>query len=291
MAGQKDAYVRVETCAEAAVLLAETSIASRLLAGGTDLLVVAHKEGASWDRLVDVSRVEEMQGIYEEAGALYVGAAVTHAEVADSRLIREQVPALAEASHSVGSPQIRNRGTLGGNIANAAACADTLPALVCLGAVAEIVTPAGQTEMPVSELVTGVNRTALPADGVIRRFRIPKPPAGSRTAFVKLGRRQAQSISRLSLACLGRLDDRGLAADVRLTPGACTSQTQRFSAAEAVLLGKAPTDALAREAGAAAAAQMVAIAGRRWSTAYKEPALTALVERALRQVFDIPEEE
>jgi len=282
-------YERVDTCEEAVTLLSEGGMESRLLAGGTDLLVEVHKDGASWDRLIDVSRVAAIRNITEEVGAIIVGAAVTHTEIASSDLIREQLPALAEASASIGSPQIRNRGTVGGNIANAAACADTLPALVCLGAVARIVTPEGETEIGVGDLVTGVNRTTMPAAGIIRDFRIPKPADGTEMAFVKLGRRQAQSISRLSLACMGRLDAEGKVADLRVTPGACTSQTQRFDAAETILLGQTPTEELVQKAGAAAAAQMVEIAGRRWSTAYKEPALTALVERGLRQVLGIAE--
>ena len=289
LTGRKYEYERVETCAEAAALLSDASGVSRLLAGGTDLLVIVHKEGAQWDRLIDVSRVEEMRRITEDAEAIYVGAALTHTEVAAHPLIRQHLPALAEACNSIGSPQIRNRGTVGGNIANAAACADTLPALVCLGVVARIVTPDGDTEIPVGDMVTGVNRTKLPAGGVIRDFRIPKPSVGTQMAFVKLGRRQAQAISRLSLACVGRLDGGGRVADVRITPGACTSQTQRFDAAEALLLGKAPTEELVCQAGKAAAEQMVAIAGRRWSTAYKEPVLAALVERGLRRVLGLAE--
>jgi xanthine dehydrogenase FAD-binding subunit len=289
LTGRHYDYERVETCAEAVKLLGDASRRSRLLAGGTDLLVIVHKEGAQWDRLIDVSRVAEMRGIMEDGEAIYVGAAVTHAEAAANLLIQQHLAALAEACLSVGSPQIRNRGTVGGNIANAAACADTLPALVCLGAVARIVTPGGETEIPVGDLVNGVNCTTLPAGSVIREFRIPRPLNGTRQAFVKLGRRQAQAISRLSLACVGRLDGNGRVADVRVTPGACTSQTQRFDAAEALLLGRVPTEELVREAGAAAAAQMVAIAGRRWSTAYKEPALAALVERGLRRVLGLAE--
>ena len=289
MAGRHYDYVRASTCVEAVTLLVDDSRESRPLAGGTDLMVIVHKDGASWDRLVDISRVDEMRGITEEDDAIIVGAAVNHTEAAEHPLIRAQLPALADACHAIGSPQIRNRGTIGGNVANAATCADTMPALVCLGAVARIVTRNGELEIPVGDLVTRPNQTTLPAGAIIRDFRIPIPAAGSKMAFVKLGRRQAQSISRLSLACVGRLDENGRVAEVRLTPGACTSQTQRFDQAEAVLLSKEPTEELVREAGQVAAAQMVAIAGRRWSTAYKEPALVALVERALRQVFGLQE--
>jgi len=282
-------YIRATTCAEAVQLLADASRACRLLAGGTDLLVLRHKGDVAWELLVDISRVAEMRRIRETPANIVVGAAVTHAEVWESEPIRAQLPVLAAACHSIGSPQIRNRGTLGGNVANAAACADSMPALVCLGAQAHLLTPAGPRVVPVGDIVKQPGQTALPAGALIREFAIPRPSAGSRTAHVKVGRRQAQSIARLSLACLGRLDEAGCVAELRIVPGACTPQTQRFDQAEAVLLGERPSEKLVRQAGVAATQQMVAIAGRRWSTAYKEPALAALVERALRRVLGLPE--
>jgi len=282
-------YVRAATCVEAMQLLADAARAGRLLAGGTDLLVLQHKGGATWDRLIDISRVAEMRGIRETPAAIVVGAAVTHSEVWESDLIRAHLPALAYACHSIGSPQIRNRGTLGGNVANAAACADSMPALVCLSAQAHLATPAGPRVVPVAEIVKRPGQTTLPAGSLIREFAIPRPPAGAQMMHVKVGRRQAQSIARLSLACLGRLDEGGCVAELRIVPGACTPQTQRFDQAEAVLLGERPSEKLVRRAGQAATEQMVASAGRRWSTAYKEPALAALVERALRRIFGLPE--
>jgi xanthine dehydrogenase FAD-binding subunit len=282
-------YVRATSCAEAVAFLSDPTHVSRLLAGGTDLMVLRHKGEVHWDRLVDISQVPEMRSISQQDGAIVVGAAVTHAEIVEHPLIQRHLPLLADACHSIGSPQIRNRGTIGGNVANAAACADTLPALVCLEAVARIVTKDGEMTMPVKDVVVGPNRTSLPAASVIRDFFIPIPPAQARMAFFKIGRRQVQSISRLSLACLGWLDADGRVAEVRIVPGACTPQTRRFDQAEAVMLGEVPTEELVRKAGQAGAAQMVAITGRRWSTPYKELALPALIERALRKVFGLPE--
>lgn len=282
-------YVRASSCAEAVALLSDPTYISRPLAGGTDLMVLRHKGEVQWDRLVDISQVPEMRIIVQQGEAIVVGAAVTHAEIVEHPLIQRYLSLLADACHSIGSPQIRNRGTIGGNVANAAACADTLPALVCLGAVARIVTKEGEMAVPVKDVVVGPNRTSLPAASVIRDFVIPIPPAQARMAFFKIGRRQVQSISRLSLACLGWLDAEGRVAEVRLVPGACTPQTQRFDQAEAVMLGQVPTEELVRKAGQAGAAQMVAITGRRWSTPYKELALSALIERALRKVFGLPE--
>ncbi len=282
-------YLRAATAAEAVQMLADPARVCRPLAGGTDLLVLQHKGHADWDRLVDISHIAELRQIRETPAALVIGALATHRDVWESQLARALAPALADACHSVGSPQIRQRGTLGGNVANGAACADSMPALVCLGASARLLTPAGAQEMSVSDVVKQPGKNTLPAHALIREFLIPRPPAGSRMAHIKIGRRQAQSISRLSLACLGRLDASGRVAEIRIVPGACTPQTARFGMAEAVLLGQRPSEKLARQAGQLAAEQMIALAGRRWSTVYKEPTLAALVERAVRQVFSLGE--
>jgi carbon-monoxide dehydrogenase medium subunit/xanthine dehydrogenase FAD-binding subunit len=103
--------------------------------------------------------------------------------------------------------------------------------------------------------------------------------------FIKLGRRKAQSISRLSMAAMGRTTPQGVVDFIRLTPGAATPRTMRFEQVEAMLLGQEPADLLLVEAGERVAARMVEITGRRWSTEYKEVAIKALAERALRQVL------
>lgn len=278
-------YVRASTVQEAVRFLSEPALVNRPIAGGTDLMVLRHKGEVSWDRLVDIGRIPEMKEIREEGETIVIGATASHAAIASHPLIRHHAPVLADACHSIGSPPIRNRGTIGGNVANAAACADSMPALVSLEAKARIVTPDGIIEMPVADVVKAPNHTSIPAGGLIVDFRFPKPPAQAHMAFFKIGRRQAQSISRLSLACLGWLDAQGAVAEVRIVPGACTPQTQRFDQAEAVLRGNIPTEALIRQAAQAAAEQMIAITGRRWSTPYKELALPALVERGLRAIF------
>lgn len=281
-------YVRAESCAEAVELLADGSCVSRLLAGGTDLLVEVHKTGATWDRLIDVGRIPELQAIAERPGAVSVGAAVTHAQAGASPLLRERLPLLADACRAIGTPQIRARGTVGGNVATAAVCADTVPALVCLGAIARVAAPDGESEQTVGDLVAGQRQAALAPRALIREFRIPAPAAGTRMAYRKLARRQGAAIARLSLACLGRCDAAGRVSLIRIVPGACTSVPARFHKTEAILEGQVPTEDLVCEAGRVAAKEMVELAGRRWSTAYKEVALSALVERALRAVFELP---
>jgi CO/xanthine dehydrogenase FAD-binding subunit len=192
---------------------------------------------------------------------------------------------LAEACLAVGSPQVRNVGTLGGNIANAAACADSLPPLLVLSATARIAGKDGERTMPVSDLVIGPHRTALGEGDLIVSFTFGRLPPGAKSAFVKLGRRNAQAIARLSVAVAGRLDEAGAINFVRLAPGAAVPRAQRLVEVEELLLGQRLSPGLFAEAGCKAAEVMVGMTGRRWSTGYKEVAIQGLVEQALSRVF------
>ncbi len=280
-------YIRASSAEEALRLLNEAGIHSRPLAGGTDLLLLARSEKIC-DRVVDITRIPELHRITRDGERIVIGAGATFSEVIESPLLQEAAPLLVQACRQIGAPQIRNVGTLGGNVANAAACADSIPALVCLDAEAGVLTPGGRLAWPVSELILRPNRTRLPAGGLIASLSFLAPAAGSRSVFLKLGRRNALAISRLTIAALGRLDEDGRIAEARIVPGAATPQIVRFRSVEAGLLGRAPTGPLCQEASRAVVAEMTRITGRRWSSEYKEPALQSMAERALRGVFGLP---
>jgi CO/xanthine dehydrogenase FAD-binding subunit len=279
-------YVRAGSITEAVRLLNEAGIASRPLAGGTDLLLISRHEKVC-DRVVDISLIPEMHHIERQDGRVFIGAGATFNEVIESSLVQETASVLVQACRLIGAVQIRNMGTLGGNVANAAACADSLPALVCLDAVAHVVTPQAETGWPVSKLVLGPNRTVLPGGGLIVSLSYPIPQPGSRSVFLKLGRRNALAISRLTVAALGRLDETGRIVEARLAPGSSTPQIVRFTAVEDGLLGQIPSPKLCAEAGRVAVAEMTLLAGRRWSSKFKEPVLEVMVARALMQVFGL----
>lgn len=280
------AYVRPTSLDEAVALLNDPGVHGRVLAGGTDL-VNQHRAGhTSYDRFVDVSHVPELR-VIEANGRLTIGAAVTHAEIVDSRLLQEQAPLLVRACSQIGSPQIRNIATIGGNVINAAACADTLPALVCLGAEAVVITPGGEAHVPVADLVTGVNKTALPSGGLVRAFTLDRPLANSRASLQRLGRRQAMSIARLSVAAMGTLNESGTISVARVVPGAAFARFRRIAPVEELLIGQQPTPELIADAGKCMTDQFLAESGGRWSAPYKQRTIAALTERALTEVFDL----
>lgn len=288
---ERFSYVRAQNISDAIALLNTPGVRSRVLAGGTDLVLLAREEPNMCDRVIDITLVPELHAIRrvesEQGDRVIIGGAATFSEIVASALVRETAPLLADACHSVGATQIRNMGTLGGNVANAAACADSLPALVCLDAVAHVLTPSGELTWPVSSFVVRPNRTQLPPGGLLTAISYLVPAPGSRSVFLKLGRRNAMAISRLTVAALGHTGEQGRIAEIRIVPGSATPHIHRFSQTEAHMLGREPAVALCAEAGEIAVAEMLGITGKRWSSEFKEPALRAMITRALLQVFNL----
>ena len=288
---ERFSYVRAESIPHAVALLNEPGLRSRVLAGGTDLVLLLREEHDLCDRVVDITQIPEMHTIARVGDAIVIGAGATFSEVVESPIVAATAPVLVQACRSVGATQIRNMGTLGGNVSNAAACADSLPALVCLDTVAKVLTPAGERTWTVSEMVIRPNRTQIPAGGLLVSLSYAVPAPGSRSIFLKLGRRNAMAISRLTVAALGRVAADGRIAEARLVPGSATPQIRRFTGVERHLVGAVPSVELCEAAGHLAVAEMTRITGKRWSSEFKEPTLLALVTRALLQVFGLPWDE
>jgi len=279
-------FARASSIPEAVLLLNEAGLRSRPLAGGTDLMLITRTTPDFCERVVDITQIPALHKIEQTGEWVMIGAAATFSEVIESSLIAQTAPVLNQACRQVGALQIRNMGTLGGNVANAAACADSLPALVCLNAVARVATPQGEKDWPVAELVLGPNRTQIPAGGLLVSLSYRIPPAGSRSVFLKLGRRNAMAISRLTIAALGRLDAEGRIAEARFVPGSATPRICHFKAVEESLTGKMPDQALFQAAAQIAVDELAQLAGRRWSSEFKEPTLVAMSMRALTQIFE-----
>lgn len=278
------AYVRAHSLDEAVRLLGEPGMRSRVLAGGTDLVNEFRRGAIPCDRVVDVAHVPELRGI-EDGNPMRIGAAVTHAEIAESTVLQERAPILVRACRQIGSPQIRNVATIGGNVVNAAACADTLPVLVCLEARAIVVSGNGVERVPVADLVVGVNQTRLPPGGLIQAFEFEAPPPGSRMSFQRIGRRQAMSIARLSVAALGAVDGENRVSLLRLVPGAAFARFRRAASVEEMLIGQQATDARIADAGREMTRLFLQESGGRWSAQYKERTIAALTERAIHEVL------
>ena len=270
--------------AELTRLLLETE--GTVLAGGTDLLPRVRRGRLCPAHLVDAGRLRELRFVRREGPEVVLGALSTHADLSSSPLVRELAPALSEACASVGCPQTRNRGTLGGNIANASPAADGLPPLLVLEATAELRGPGGARAVTLPELLLGPGRTSLPPAEIIERVRFPAPPAPSGQAFQKLGRRNGMAIAVASVAALLVLDERGRIRTARLALGSLAPTARRSPTAEEALRGAEPGEAAFRRAAAAAQADAEPIDDLRASAAHRRRVLEVLVRRALERSLD-----
>jgi carbon-monoxide dehydrogenase medium subunit len=268
-----------ETLDEGLRMLAETGPKARILAGGTDVVVALRRgETPPPPLLVDVTRIPGLTEITEEPdGTLRIGATVSHSRVSASPLVRKGAPVLAAASASVGSVQIRNLGTLGGNAVNAAVAADTLSALAVLRTHFEVAGLAGARRLSLDEFFLGPGRTAVGSGEILTAILVPQqPPHGA--CFLKVGRRRAAAISRLSVAVVANPAS-GL---VRLSLGAVFPRPQRVSLAEEKLVpGFGPEQLEA--AGRAAEDYTRGVSGDRPSMRYKLPVIRDAVVQALKK--------
>jgi carbon-monoxide dehydrogenase medium subunit len=262
------------------------------IAGGTDMVMTLAR-GASPDVLIDISQLRELSFVAVEADRTRIGAATTFSDLAGDVHVAECFPALAQASMQAGSVQIRNRATIGGNIASAMPAGDLLPVLKCLDARIHVLTRQGETRSYAFDaVVRGAGRTTLPNGYLITEISLPRAPRDGRTsAFAKLGRRDALTIARLNLAASVEYDEAsGRLGEVRLTAGAIGPVPARLSSVERVLAGRRMDARLACDfACALSAAVDEAIAGRP-SHPYKRGAVAGvgldLLERLFGRAFD-----
>lgn len=232
------------------------------------------------DTLVDISRVREINFIREHENEIEIGALTTHSEVIDSALLQNTAISLIEASASIGCQQTRNRGTLGGNIANASPAADTLPPLLTFDAVVHLGSLDSIRKVPLSEFLLGPGKTGL-AVGELIEFISFKKLNRYGLAFVKSGKRNGMSIAVASVAAAIAFDDNGCIKDTRLALGSVASTALRCPRAEKILIGKPPTKAHFKKAGEIVYEDISPIDDVRASASYRRSIAAALVVQAL----------
>jgi CO/xanthine dehydrogenase FAD-binding subunit len=274
-----------ETLGEACDLLWDFREEGKIIAGGTDLVIGLRKGDLRPRCLIDVTRIEALRKIEERENGISIGAGVTHSALASSPLMRQFGKVLSEAASWIGSPQIRNLGTLGGNIVNASPAADTLPPLIVLDAVGRVVSKEGERDIPLCQLFSRPYETVLKPYEILAEVHFPKLPFTIRSRFVRLARREAMAIARMSVAVIVQLE-RGRFEDVRISVGSVTPTPRRMTEAEAGLKGSSPDEAGLKLAAHRVSETMIRQSGIRPSTSYKKPVVEALVMRAMRGALE-----
>jgi CO/xanthine dehydrogenase FAD-binding subunit len=236
-------YLFPASLEEALSMLAERDGEARVIAGGTDLVPQLKNKERKVRCLVDVSRLPELKGIHRREDVIRVGAAITHQELASSRLLQEQACALAEGAAAVGSPQIRYMGTVGGNVVNAQPAADTAIPLLALGAEAEIAGATGTRRAPLEDLYVRPGESKVDASSeILVALRFPALGRHQGSAFARLAKRRALALPILNSAVVVHLSgDRSVFEDVRLALGPVALTPFRARRAEEALCGQ-PVD-------------------------------------------------
>jgi CO/xanthine dehydrogenase FAD-binding subunit len=202
------AYIRPNNLSEALDFLNAKGAESKILAGGTDIMVDLRSGTLKTKRLLDVSRLDDLRKIEVLDGKLSIGAAVTIAELWESETIAASAPALRRAAEKFASKQIRNVATIGGNVAHCSPCGDTIPPLLIHQAQAVVANPQGQRNVTIEEMASGPYHCSLHPNELITHFILePKPAEVDFADFQKIGRRQELAIARMSMAAMASKED------------------------------------------------------------------------------------
>jgi len=280
-------YVSPRSIKEALEILQSYKGQARIIAGGTDLILELKEQPRKAKCLVDIGEIEALKQIEQDEGHIRIGAGVTHSQVASSMLIQKEATVLADAASAVGSPQIRNQGTVVGNVLSAQPAADTAVALLALEAEAEVATASGTRFVPIEDLYEGigiskVNSTAEIVTGV--RFKSLGSNQGS--AFERLAQRKALALPMLNVAVVVTTRECQFEeAKIVVAPVAPTPF--RSKGAEVVLQGTPISPESIKQAAEAAAAEaQPRDSALRGSAEYRKKMVKVLVKRALEQATE-----
>ena len=277
-------FYQPATVNEALGMLAKGNNAAAM-AGGTDLLVEMKKGLRRHDEVVSLNKIESLKLITEDVNYLYIGACVTHNDIISSALVKAVLPALCEAVSKIGSEQVRNTGTIGGNLCTAASCCDSAPILLAMNASLGIINKEGRKTLPLRDFFTFNKKTVLNKGELITQVIVPKPSAGSGAYYEKFGLREAGSISVVSVAVRIHIEN-GIVDDACVVIGAVAPTPKISGNATAVIKGRKADDLLREgslldEAGNAAVQDSIPIDDIRGGAKFRKDVLKVMVKRTI----------
>ena len=276
-------YITPGTLNEALKLLAKHGHAAQLLAGGTDLIVKMRVRRSRPELVLDAKRIPELNVLKLDAKGLTIGAAVSCRRIYLDERIAARYPALIDCTMLVGGIQIQGRATVGGNLCNAAPSADTIPALIALGAVAHLRGPKGKRQLPVEEFCLAPGKTALRKGEMLIHLRIPKPAKNSGACFLRFIPRNEMDIAVVNAAASVVLDAKGKKfLSARVAIGAAAPIPLYVEEAGAVLAGESVSENMIGEAARIASLAVRPITDMRGTIEQRKHLVKVLTARALR---------
>jgi len=279
-------YLNPRTIQEACSLLSQHGDKAKILAGGTDLLNVMKERIITPEYVIGLRGISDLDYIEADSDGVRIGALTTITALGKSSVIREKFPCLADVPGKMATVQIRNMGTIGGNLCNAAPSADTAPILICLGAQAKIVGPKGERVVALEEFFTGPGETVLGDGEILTEIQVPNQPAKTAGAYFKMSR-VAVDLAIVGVAAVVTLDGKGgSCSDIKIVLGAVAPTPIRAKKAEGLIKGKKIEEDLIEEAGRIASEEASPIDDVRGSAFYRTEMVNVLTKRAIRQALD-----
>lgn len=274
-------FLRPMTLSELTRLLGETN--GNIIAGGTDIIPKMKRSQYPTSMVIDISQIEELRFIRRKKGRIKIGALTTHQDIAGSALLFDYNPALVSAAKTVGCEQTRNRGTLGGNIANASPAADTIPPLLIFDTNIHLHGKTGGRTISLRDFLVGPGITKLMEGEFIRSVSFKPFKGGWGAAFQKLGKRNGMAISVVSAAAAIKFGADGKIAQARLSLGSVAPKVVRSSRAESVLTGQYLTSKILEEASHVCLEDIAPISDIRASAEYRRKSAKVIAYRVLSQ--------
>jgi len=273
-------YLAPATIKDACALLEKHPGETRVMAGGTIVLHRMKERVATRKYLMSLKSIKDLNGItFNKTAGLRIGAMASLQAIADSAVVKEKWEPLSAVCAKLGTPQIRSMGTLGGNLASRFATAETVPALIALGAEAELVSAHGEKSVPVESLYKELKDGEL-----LTEIRIPVPAAGTRGGCQKFAMREKFDYATVSAVVVVTLV-KGVCQEVKIGLGGVTLPTMRAKKAEEIVRGKMITDELIEKAGQTASEEGQTGADLFFSAEYKKELLKVMVKKALKQAL------
>jgi len=275
-------YHEPDSVAEACRTLSALNGEAVLLSGGTDMLVKMKSREIRPRHIVSLLEIQGMDQIDFSGKNISIGACCTASRISGSSKIRTIFPALAAAAGQIGSPAVRNLGTIGGNAVTASPAADLPPALIAYGANVRLRREGRERALPLEQFFKGPGTTHIKHDEILVDFSLEHPPVGSAAEFFKIGHRRALQCSTVNGACYIFINPNSdEIEDARIVLGAVGPTVVRAFSAEKVLIGQKPASALFHRAGEAAASECSPIDDLRGSAGYRRDMIRVLTSRAL----------
>ena len=279
-------YEAPQTLDAAVRLLAGGTGLTKILAGGTDLLVQIRTDLIEPDLIVDIKGISEVRAVTEEDGGFRVGAAVTGAELAENAAFAAAWPGVLEGCNLIGSTQVQGRATMGGNLCNGSPAADSVPGLIAAGAVATIAGPNGTRQMPVEEIMVGPRKLAIGKDEFVVSFSLPARPAHAADAYLRFIPRTEMDIAVVGCAVSLTVEGGDTISDARVSLGAVAPKPLLVADAAKAIIGTALDESALKKLGEACSAACNPIDDKRGTVEFRTKVAAVLAQRTAKIAYE-----